>query len=71
MLDVEPEACAHCLATSDTPLLHDLLDCPATARLRQSLGQHFPLSHDSEAVAVVVASPPLELLLVSAFIPTH
>ena len=63
MLGREPDPCAHCLEVSEMPLIHYLLYCPATWRLRQSLVAPPPHFDEAEAATAVISSSPLQLLL--------
>lgn len=49
--EFEGRQCGHCGLVTDTPLVHYLLSCPATAGLRP---QHFDAPHDDEAAAALV-----------------
>ncbi len=34
IVDQPPQPCPHCLTTSEEPLIHSVLECPATTALR-------------------------------------
>ncbi len=56
--DTESEPCKHCLDTPTDPLLHYLLECPATTDLRTSTHSQ----HTRDAAAAIVADCPLPVL---------
>lgn len=61
---VAPEPCPHCLERAEEPLIHYILHCPATARLRSSTDAGFVRS-DLEFIdaAGIIAHSPFNTLL--------
>ena len=63
--DIEPPACSHCQKTTSRPLLHYILECPITGKLRRNVNNFpnltNPASRTTAAVLLAkISSPALQ-----------